>query len=155
MTEQPQTPEQWEDHYLQQLQYYIQQNTNYLTQINQQSVMGIFAAPVDYNVLLNQEVNFQHYLDGYDKTAAWFVERKLYRLSNYLKLAKDDLAKAVGIIQNIIQQAQAYHATAMNTAQVNYQQNNSEMLKMYDDMNKKWQQTYQKSNDAWDNYIRS
>jgi hypothetical protein len=90
-------PIQWENHYLQQLQNDVNNQSQYTSQITKNMMMGYFNQTTDNWNILNQMKTFRQHLEEYNLTSTWFLERKLNRFSDFLIAVKADLDKAIQI----------------------------------------------------------
>lgn len=139
------SPQQWEDHYLAQLQADVNQQSNYSTQITQNMAMGYYYGPMDQMNIVFQMKNYRLHLNDYDDTAKWFLERQLHRFSDFLNAVKLDMDKAINI------SGQTYQSTIKSdTANNNYlAQTQKEINDIYKTMNDNRIASFNKTNELW------
>lgn len=145
MNTQPQTPEQWEQHYIAEMQNIVQQNTNYLSGVTYNISMGMYYDSYAYQQVINYEIGLRNHLNNYDVTAKWFEERNLHQFSDYLTAVKKDLDAAIATMTNTVQGSKKSEA---DMAAI-YNKSQQETFDMYKQMNEDRKASFEKMNEQW------
>jgi len=159
------TPEQIEQYYINQVSQAVTQDTiivqqqfqKYQNSFNFFNPFGMMntADPRIWHV--NHLFEFKHYIEGYGNIEAFLLSHGLTQFSNYLNLIRADITNALVTYGAVPQQpppAQQVPPSDHFQQMMKIQQDlNNYITKGQLDMNKKWQETFDKTNKNWsDNF---